>query len=112
MPDLAQLQVPGTQVLAWGARNAQVMFELNQALFGIGFDMLERQQEVVATAMQRLLLPARDQASAANDEGVAGFARLGMETFERMMAAMQFANDRARAFGAEPPAGAAPRQGG
>lgn len=112
MPELAHAQVMGTQLLLWSFRNAEIMFGLNQALFGIGLDLLQGQQKAVATAMQSSRLAARDQAPSAKDDGFAGFARFGLDAFERMMAAMQLANDKARAPAREGPAAAGPRQEG
>ena len=109
MPDLEHAQVAGTQFLLWSLRNTQTMLELNHALFSIGRDLLQRQQEALAAAARKSLQPAPGPAGVANDDGFAGFTRLGMEAFNRMMATMQRGNDTRLAPGAQGPAAAGQR---
>jgi hypothetical protein len=109
MPDLEHAHVAGTQILLWSLRNTQIMLELNHALFSIGRDLLQRQQEALAAVAQRSLHPAPGPAGAANDDGFGGFARLGIDAFNRMIATMQRGNDTRPAPAAEGPAAAGQR---
>ena len=105
MPDLEHAHVPGTPILLWSLRNTQIMLELNHALFSIARDRLQHQQEALAAAAQRSLQPAPARAGAANDDGF-GFARLGIQAFNRIMATMQRGNNTRPAPAADGPAAA------
>lgn len=95
--DVAEGQVTGAHLLLWGYRNMQIMMELNQALFSIGCDLLNRQYEAMTEMLRRSAQAASDVTNPANEDGIADVARASMQAFDRILAAMQVGNDRGRA---------------
>jgi hypothetical protein len=96
--DIAEVQIAGANLLLWGFRNVEIMMELNQALFSIGCDLLNRQQEAITAMLSRSMQAASEVTGPGKEDGIASAAQASMQAFNRVLAAMQVGSDPNRVF--------------
>ena len=92
MPAYADAMRP----FVWTMRNTQAMIELNQALFEIGRELAQRQQEAMLEATLRMFGAVPKPGERPGGDAFSGFARLTVEAFDRMAAARRASNDPGR----------------
>jgi hypothetical protein len=91
------------RAMLWAVETTRVMLELNRTLLDLGQDMFRRQQDAAIEAMLRALGGSAAPDRTPAESGFADLARLSLEAFDRMAAAMRAANDAALKAAAREP---------
>ena len=95
MPDAMFGYAGAAHSMLWMIETARAMLELNRTLLDLGRDVFRRQQDAAIAAALRSLGASEAPDRRPAEAGFADLARLGVEAFERITAAMRAANGAA-----------------
>lgn len=84
-----------TRTMLWAIEGTRVMLEFNRTLLDLGRDVLRRQQDAAIETTLRAFRGSTEPDRAPAEAGFPDLARLSVEAFDRMVAAMRAANDAA-----------------